>query len=183
MATIGFKDVFMAEVTEGIGGLPDTYGDPERLAKGITAELTVNAAEAALYADDSVDEFVREFSDGELKIGVNDLASTVTAKLLGQTAGTDGVIYASGDDDPPYFAIGFSARKTKGLVRYVWLYKVKFSVPGEKFITKGDKIEFSTPEITGKVIMRPDGKWKADYVGAPDSPVAVGWFTEVVEPT
>lgn len=181
MATIGLRDLYRAPITTGSDG-KETYGTPVKMAKAISAELTVEAAEAILYADDGADEVVKEFVKGEIKLGVNDLLPADLAALLGQTQDSDNVVYASGDDEAPYFAIGFRARKAGGTYKYIWLYKVKFSVPDETYNTKGDGIEFSTPEIVGQFVKRDDGLWKAEHVSEPSNDVAKAWFTAVREP-
>jgi len=180
MATVGLRDLYRAPITVGVGGA-ETYGTPVRMAKAITCDMSVETAEAILYADDGVDEVVREFVSGELKLNVNDLLPSDLAAILGQTQDSDGAVYAGEDDDPPYFAIGFRAKKTGGKYKYLWLYKVKFSIPNEKFQTKGDKLEFVTPEITGKFIKRPDGNWKVEHVAEPTDTAALAWFTTVRE--
>jgi phi13 family phage major tail protein len=180
MATIGLRDLYGAPITTSNTGA-EIYGTPFRLAKAISAELSVEVAEAILYADDSIDEVAREFTKGELKLNVSDFLPEHTAMLLGQTQDADGVLFAGENDEPPYLAIGFRAKKTGGLYRYLWLYKVQFAIPGEKYETKADGISFSTPEITGTIVKRDDGLWKADYVGPPESAVAQGWFTGVRE--
>jgi phi13 family phage major tail protein len=180
MATIGLRDLFFAPITANEQGA-ETYGTPVRLAKAISVDLSVEVAEAVLYADDGIDEVVKEFTSGELKLNVNDLTQPHTALLLGQTQDADGVLFAGEDDDPPNVAIGFRAKKTGGVYRYVWLYKVKFAIPNEKYETKKESIEFSTPEITGKITKRPDGLWKSDYVGEPASEAAADWFAAVRE--
>ena len=78
-------------------------------------------------------------------------------------------------------AIGFRARKASGDYKYIWLYKVKFAVPSENYATKGDSIEFATPEIVGTIMKRPDGKWKAEHVAKPTESAAQSWFTKVRE--
>lgn len=181
MATIGLRDLYRAPITVGEGG-KEEYGTPVRMAKAISAELSVETAEATLYADDGACEVVKEFVKGELKLGVNDLRPEDLSALLGQTQDADDVVYASDTDEAPYFAIGFRARKTGGEYKYIWLYKVKFAVPEEKYNTKGDGIEFSTPEITGQFVKRQDGLWKAEHVAAPDNAVAADWFKTVREP-
>jgi len=181
MATIGLRDLFRAPITEDEQG-NIVYGPPVRMAKAITADLSVEVAEAILYADDGVDEIEKEFVSGTLKLNINDLPPTEQAAILGQTMGDDGVVYAGEDDDPPYQAIGFRAKKSRGFYKYVWLYKVKFSIPNEKYQTKGDKLEFITPEIEGKFIKRFDGKWKADHVAEPSEEIAKNWFTAVKQP-
>lgn len=182
MATIGLRNLYKARITIGNDGT-ETYGVPTRLAKAISAEMSIETAEESLYADDGVDAVAKEFVSGEIKLGVNDLLPEDLAELLGQTQDSDDVIYASGDDEAPYFAIGFQAKKADGQYKYIWLYKVKFAVPEESYKTKGKEIEFSTPEITGTFFARPDGKWKAEHVGGGEGDtVAAGWFTEVREP-
>ena len=185
MATIGLRDLYRATVTEttASGVTTTTYGTPVRMAKAISAELSVEVAEAPLYADDAIDEIVKEFVSGEITLNVNDLLPADLAALLGQTQDDDNVVYAADTDEAPYFAIGFRARKAGGTYKYIWLYKVKFSIPDESYTTKGDSIEYTTPEIVGQFIKRPDGLWKAEHVGgeAGDT-VASGWFSTVREP-
>lgn len=62
------------------------------------------------------------------------------------------------------------------------LGQVKFAVPDENYTTKGDSIEFTTPEIVGQFIKRSDGLWKAEHVAEPTNSVATAWFTTVREP-
>lgn len=180
MATIGLRDLYYAPITEEVEG-QEKYGTPVRLAKAISAELSVEVAESILYADDGADEVVREFVSGELTLGVNDLPPAALVALLGQKQDSDKVVYASDEDIAPYVAIGFRARKSSGDYKYIWLYKVKFAVPSESYATKGDSIEFATPEIVGTIMKRPDGKWKAEHVAKPTESAAQSWFTKVRE--
>ena len=61
------------------------------------------------------------------------------------------------------------------------IYLTKENIPSESYQTKGDSIEFTTPEITGQFIKRPDGLWKAEHVALPTETAAQGWFTKVRE--
>ena len=178
---IGLRDLFIAPITVADSGT-ETYGKPQRLAKAIQADLAPQSAEATLYADDAIDAIVKEFSGGNLTLGLNDLTPEKQALILGQTQDADGVVYASGGDEPPYFACAFRARRADGTYRYMWLYKIKFAIPNENHATKGSSITFQTPQIVGSFIKRPDGKWKADWTGSPDDPVALDWFKKVREP-
>lgn len=159
MATIGLRDLYRAPITIGTSGAEE-YGTPVRMAKAISAELSVEVAEAILYADDGADEVVKEFVSGEITLNVNDLLPADLAALLGQKQDTDKVVYGSDSDEAPYTAIGFRAKKAGGTYKYIWLYKVKFAIPDENYTTKGDSIEFTTPEIVGQFIKRSDGLWK-----------------------
>lgn len=191
MATIGLDKPYYAIITEDANG-QETYGTPEVMAKAIQADLTVNNATASLYADDGVDESVDEFTSGTLSLGLNDLASTVAAELLGARVDTNGVLVNSTNDIAPYVAVGFRARKANGNYRYFWLYRVKFGVPATNLATKGESITFQTPTIEGTVMRRnkPDtqGKhpWKTEVTEGDTGVSAAtisGWFSAVYEPT
>lgn len=130
MATIGLRDLYRAPITIGTSGAEE-YGTPVRMAKAISAELSVEVAEAILYADDGADEVVKEFVSGEITLNVNDLLPADLAALLGQKQDTDKVVYGSDSDEAPYTAIGFRAKKAGGTYKYIWLYKVKFAIPDE----------------------------------------------------
>ena len=138
MATIGLRDLYRAPITVEESG-EEKYGTPVRMAKAISAEMSVEVAEAILYADDGADEVVKEFVSGELTLNVNDLLPADLAAILGQTQDDDQVVYAGENDDPPYMAIGFRAKKANGMYKYIWLYKVKFAIPSENYQTKGGR--------------------------------------------
>ena len=96
--TIGLKDLVVAPITEGEDGKV-TYGEVEKMAEVMTADLSVTTAEGILYADDAVSESVKEFVKGALKLGIKDLETRIIAMLLGQTVDKDDVIYGGADDD------------------------------------------------------------------------------------
>ena len=179
--TIGLRDLYYAVCTEADGA--ETYGTPKKMAEVMTADLSVSTAEGNLYADDTLSESVKEFSKGTLKIGAKDLTPEVLAELLGQMVDQNKVVWAGKDDEPPYVAVGFRAHKSNSRFRYVWLLKVKFKIPSEKYESRGESIKFNTPEIEGDFTTRKkDGRWKADFVGMEDSDTAKIWFKEVIEP-
>ena len=90
MATIGLDKLFYAEITEDSDG-SETYGVPASLAKAISADLSVELAEATLYADDGASEIVKEFKSGTLSLGIddigNDAASVLTSDYRQQQRG------------------------------------------------------------------------------------------------
>lgn len=176
--TTGLKDLYFAPITMTDG--QEVWGEPQKLAEAITADLSVNVAEATLYADDALNQSVKEFTNGTIKLGVADLAADVLASVLGQATDAAGITWASGDDVAPYVAVGFRAAKINGIYRYIWLQKVQFKIPSESFETKGESISFKTPEIEGTFMKAiKNGMWKADYTGLPTSAVAASWFTSV----
>lgn len=181
MATIGLKDLYVAKITSADDVAVPTYATPVRLAKAIKVDLSVETAEAALYADDSIDAVEREFVGGEIKLNVNDLSNENLALLLGWETDSDGVLYGSANATAPYFAIGFRAKKPGGKYKYLWIYKAKFAAPAENYETKGNSINFVTPEISAKFMARADGRWKADYTALETDQHAQAWFTKVRE--
>lgn len=191
MATIGFDKLYYAPITEETETGNETYGTPVMLAKAISAELSIELAEATLWADDGIAEIVKEFKSGKLTLSVDDIGKSVAAKLTGAVTDENGVLISSSEDGGEYVAVGFRAKKANGKYRYFWLYRVKFGVPSTSLSTKGDSITFSTPSIEGTVSRRskPAGNdrhpWKAE-VNEDDTGVSAeiieAWYTKVYEP-
>ena len=190
MATIGLDKLYYATITDDENG-EEIYGIPTQLAKAISAELSVELAEATLYADDGAAEIVKEFKNGTISLGVDDIGSTTAAALTGVTVDKNNVVVSNSEDGGNPVAVGFRAKKSNGKYKYYWLYRVKFGIPATNLATKGDSITFSTPTIEGTVLRRnkPDtsGKhpWKAEVTeGDKDVPASVisSWYAEVYEP-
>ena len=191
MATIGLDMLHYAKITEDDEG-NETYDTPEKLAKAISADLSVELAEATLYADDGATEIVKEFKSGTLSLGVDDIGAAVASDLTGATIDQNGVVISASEDGGDPVAIGFRAKKSNGKYKYFWLYRVKFGIPATALATKGDSITFSTPTIEGTILRRNklDGlnkhPWKAEVTEG-DTSVAAGtitnWYKEVYEPS
>jgi len=191
MATIGLDKLYYAPITEAATTGEETYGTPVILAKAISAELSVELAEATLYADDGPSEVIKEFKGGKLALGVDDIGKAAAEMLTGANTDTKGVLISSSEDCGKPVAIGFRAKKGNGKYRYFWLYKVIFAVPSASLATKGDSITFQTPKIEGTVLRRnkADSKgrhpWKAEITegetGA-DAATITAWYTKVYEP-
>jgi len=191
MATIGLDKLFYAKITEGENG-EETYGKPTSMAKAMTADLSVELAEATLYADDGAAEIVKEFKSGTLSLGIDDIGATLASDLTGAVIDKNGVIVSTTEDGGAPVAVGFRAKKANGKYKYYWLYRVIFGIPATNLATKGDGITFSTPTIEGTILRRnkPDAKgkhpWKAEVTEGDTSVAASvisGWYNEVYEPT
>lgn len=189
MATIGLDRLYYAKITETNG--METYGTPNQLAKAIKADLSVDLAEAVLYADDGAAEVVKEFKSGKLSLGIDDIGASAAEDLTGASIDDNGVLISTSEDGGSPVAIGFRAKKANGKYRYFWLYRVKFGIPEANLQTKGDSITFQTPTIEGTVMRRSkldeqgNHPWKAevneDDAGVSTSTIA-SWFSEVYEP-
>ena len=106
MATIGLDKLYYAKITEDASG-NETYGDPQPLAKAMTAELSVELAEATLYADDGAAAVVKEFQSGTLTLGVDDIGVTVAQDLTGATIDGNKVLVSTSEDGGTPVAVGF----------------------------------------------------------------------------
>ena len=190
MATIGLDKLYYAKITEDKDG-NETYATPVPLAKAMTADLSVELAEATLYADDGAAEIVKEFKSGTLSLGIDDLGASIASDLTGATIDSDGVIISTQEDGGAPVAVGFRAKKANGKYKYYWLYRVKFGIPATNLATKGDSITFSTPTIEGTILRRNkvDGAnkhpWKAEATEG-DAKVSAdtiaNWYKNVYEP-
>ena len=190
MATIGLDNLYYSKITEDIDGT-ETYAAPVKLAKAINADISIELAEAILYADDGAAVVVKEFKNGNLSLGIDDLGSTAAGDLTGAKIDDNKVLISTSEDGGTPVAIGFRAKKANGKYRYFWLYKVKFGIPATNLQTKGDSITFQTPTIEGTVMRRnkvddnDNHPWKAE-VNEDDTGVIAttitGWFTSVYEP-
>ena len=191
MATIGLDKLFYAKITEDKDG-NETYATPVQLAKAMTADLSVELAEATLYADDGASEIVKEFKSGPLSLGVDDLGGSVASDLTGAVIDSNGVVISTAEEGGDPVAVGFRAKKSNGKYRYFWLYRVKFGIPATALATKGDSITFNTPTIEGTILRRNkvDGKgkhpWKAEVTEGDTAVTAAtitNWYKEVYEPS
>lgn len=191
MATIGLDKLYYAKITEDADG-NESYATPVQLAKAMTADLSVELAEATIYADDGASEIVKEFKSGTLSLGVDDLGGSVASDLTGAVIDNNGVVISTAEDGGTPVAIGFRAKKSNGKYRYFWLYRVKFGIPATALATKGDSITFNTPTIEGTILRRNkvDGKgkhpWKAEATEGDTAVTAAtitNWYKEVYEPS
>ena len=191
MATIGLDRLYYAKITEDEIG-EETYAAPVPLAKAISADMSVELAEAILYADDGAAEIVKEFKNGTLSLGIDDIGVSAASDLTGATIDDNHVLISTSEDGGTPVAVGFRAKKANGKYRDYWLYKVKFGIPATNLATKGDSITFSTPTIEGTIMRRNklDAKgrhpWKAEVTEG-DADVAAdtitNWYKTVYEPS
>lgn len=190
MATIGLDKLYYAKITEDANG-DETYATPVPLAKAMKADLSVELAEATLYADDGPAEIVKEFKSGTLSLGIDDIGKTAAEDLTGAKLDDNGVVVSGGEDIGTPVAVGFRAKKANGKFRYFWLYRVVFGMPATNLQTKGDSISFQTPTIEGTVLRRNklDGlgnhPWKAEVTEGDAgvlASVVTNWYSQVYEP-
>jgi phi13 family phage major tail protein len=180
MPKIGLKYPVAAKLNET--STPNTYSSGMIIGEAITAGISVELARALLYADDKASESVAEFSSGTLTLNTNDLEYSVQSMLLGHTVTTDedGTehLTANTADAAANVGVGFYGRVIrKGVYKFraIWLYKVKFGEPNDDNNTKGESIEFGTPEIEGTVTANSIGNWKEEILATTETK-AIEWL-------
>lgn len=179
MATIGVSKPKYAiynynETTKKI-----TYTDGGSAGKAIEVDVTINTSEDNnLYADNGIAETDRQFTDGTLTEGTDDLSQAVSKAMLGAKevdleeipgiTDTD-VKELVFDDDmmAPYMGRGFIIKKQVNNVvkwRAVVFTKTMANIPDDAATTQGESIEWQTPSIVS-AILRDDSEkhtWKRE---------------------
>ena len=161
MAFIGMRYPVVALITAETAGAEPTYGTSGSgmvLGKAISGNLTINRNNNPLYADDTVAEDDNGITSMDIEVGVDDLTDEVRAYVLGEltVAGSqtsDPTVYYNTDGSANYVGFGYiRVRRKSGVTSYqaVWMYKVLFSETSENSQTKGERIEWQTPTLTGR---------------------------------
>ena len=157
MPKIGLLKPIFAKIASEPENAAIEYNAGKVFAHAMSAGVAYTKNDAALYADDTIQENDNSVTGAEITLGVDDIADADQVDLLGMaktgTAGNDE--YEVTSDSAPYVGVGFvQVRKKNSIVSYVanWFHKVQFSLPDENTNTKGEKIEWQTPTIKGKAI-------------------------------
>ena len=167
MAQIGLTNLWYGLLTEAEDGTP-SYGGAKSFGKAVSAKVDVSTNDATLYADDALAESDNSFQSAKVTLGVADDDMTIFAEILGhKVAESGGEMVRSAEDAAPWVGLGPVVTKMVG-GKYVYkgefIYKVKFSEPSQEDSTKGESVDFSTPEIEGTAATLANGDWSAAQV-------------------
>lgn len=158
MALIGLRTSIFAPITSEPTNAMPVYGPAVTGHERLTSmKLSWTKNDSKLYADDTVAESDNSVSSGELEMGMDDLSAEFQKSALGvQEAGETGNTYLE-DTDAVGTPGGYGYIQVKvyrGVRKYIanWIYKVQFGQSDEETQTKGEKLEFGTPTVTGTVM-------------------------------
>lgn len=184
MPLVGLKNINVAKITKD-DATGTTYEAVRRIALAVQADIKPSMSTESFYADDQIAETVNQLGDIAVDLELGHLSTEDQAFLLGSKVNSEGVLEFSATDQAPYVALGFESEKSNGAIRYVWLYKGKFSLPETSNKTKGDKPDFQTEKISGVFSPRQsDGKWKVQ-VDSDDKSIGenviANWFKNVYQ--
>lgn len=188
MAKIGLTNIWWAKLTEAEDGAP-TYDGAKTFGKAVSCKVSVTNNDATLYAEDALAESDKSFNSASVTLGVADDDDTIFAPILGHTV-NDGVsgkgeMVRNANDVAPYIGLGRVITKmVNGALKYKgeFLYKVKFSEPSQEDQTKGEKVDFKTPEIEGSAAQLVNGNWSAAQT-FDTKEAAVSWVKDKLKAT
>lgn len=166
MAKIGLNNLWYSHLTEAQDGTP-SYDGAKSFGKAVSANVSISNNSAALYADDVLAESDTSFQNGTVTLGVDDDREATFADILGHSITDEGNVTRNANDTAPWVGLGRIVVKMVNNVRSYKteiLYKVKFSEPSQEDQTKGESVEFSTPEIEGTIATLANGDWSDSQV-------------------
>lgn len=177
MAQIGLTNLWYGLLTEAEDGTP-SYAGAKSFGKAVSAKVDVSTNDATLYADDALAESDNSFQSAKVTLGVADDDMTIFAEILGhKVAESGGEMVRSAEDAAPWVGLGRVVTKMvngKYVYKGEFLYKVRFAEPSQEDNTKGESVDFSTPEIEGTAATLANGDWSAAQVFDTKS-AAVEW--------
>ena len=155
MAAVGMKYITFAPITSEPNQAAIVYGTGVIAQHAISGAVTYNYDESSLYGDDMLAEYYKGMIGYDLTLGMTELANNVATMLGIETAVTDSgsTVYKMVADNQTAVGCGFvQTQIVNGVHKYVgyWFHKVPFALNDENAQTKGETIEWQTPELTGK---------------------------------
>lgn len=144
------------------------YGKPMNLGPLVAVTDTINVVEAENHGDDELQEYASEFQKLTVDVEITELPQEVAAVLYGAEIGADGGDLELGNgDDAPWGGLAFYTSKQtnvggvqKKFFEGVYYPKLKASVQGATYNTKGQSITFANGKVhfTGTTCAK--GKYK-----------------------
>lgn len=198
MAKIGLSKPYFAKYSNT--GTTVTYTGGRLIGKAVSLSIEVeNADDNILYADNGPAESANTFSGGTVSLTTDDLLPDVLLDVLDveeeditlediQTATPKWYNWGDGQNTP-YGGLGAIAMvQNDGVVGYqaVVLPKIKFNNPSDTFQTKGETVEWGTPELTASVLRDDTEKhnWKkisSIMQSEADAEAAIKQFLQIAE--
>lgn len=158
MADIGLRYAAFARVASHTEGSAITYGTGREVGMMISANVAITRNSNRLYANDVVAEEDNSISEAQITINTDDLTLDNESFMLGTTKVTaDNVSHYQDTDEPaPLGGFGYVRVRSKtdqetGVTSrsYIatWWYKVRARIEAEAAQTKGQNLEWTTPNI------------------------------------
>lgn len=174
MARIGLSKPYFAKYNHD--GQKVTYTGGALMGKAVQMDIELEGADDnVLNADNGPAESANTFAGGTCKLTTDELMPDVLLDVLGvvektienaniKTEGAKWYIW-NDKQETPYLGVGaivMIQKNNKTKYQAVMLNKLQFTNPNDSFKTKGETVEWGTPEITGNILRddTDDHNWK-----------------------
>lgn len=171
---------------EPAGALPK-YGTPINLGALNKVTDSPSFNEAKGYGDNALKVHVVEFKEAGIDVEVNELANTAASAIFGAKLDDEDAqdLHFGSEDNPPYGGLGFYISKMlEGNVKvYQGIYypKVKASMQGEEYSTKGESITLANSKIHFLASACNSGDWQIKSKDFPTETEATDWVNEKIK--
>lgn len=164
MARIGLSKPYFAKYS--YTGAKVAYSGCALMGKAVKMDIELEGADDnILYADNGAAESANTFAGGTCKLTTDELSPEVMLEVLGvaeknienasiQTENPKWYIWNDAQETP-YVGVGAVVMvQREGKLKYqaILLPKLQFINPNDSFKTKGETVEWGTPEITGNIL-------------------------------
>lgn len=161
MPQFDLKGIKIAEYQLGANNAV-TYANKRTIGDAMGVNMELRFAEARLYAEGRLAEYVREITGGTLSIAEKYIPAAAQKILFGardktRTVAAESVtgLVVGSDDSGKYVGVaGYAPDMVDTVKKYYCFHfrKAKFGRPSMSFQTKGESIQFATPTTTGELM-------------------------------
>lgn len=141
------------------------YGNPINLGALQKATDSPSYNEAKIYGDDALDEYVSEFKECPIDVEITELSNAVASAVTGAQIDSSGDkdLHFNSSDEAPYGGMAFFVKKMvhkKVVYQGIYYPKLKATMQGEEFNTKGDSITLAGGKLHFLASTCAKGDWK-----------------------
>lgn len=166
MPKFDLKGIKIAEYELGANNAV-SYANAQTIGDAMGVNMELRFAEARLYAEGRLAEYVREVTGGTLSIAEKYIPAAAQKVLFGSREKTRSITPSGGtaksitglvtgsDDSPKYVGVAGYAPDMIDTEKKFYCFhfrKAKFGLPSMAFTTKGETIQFATPTATGELM-------------------------------
>jgi len=128
----------------------------------VSANLTVNLATGEQYADDSLAEFLSEFSSGSIAMETDDITDDIASIIYGAKVNNGVVTYNKNDNAPRGCLAYYKALMRHGKRSFKGYYypQVSAVLGNDNAQTRGSSITFNAVSTTFTVFADENGAWR-----------------------
>lgn len=133
----GISDVVIAELTKDSDGTLE-YGAVEHLCGVSKLSKSTESSQETKYYDNLAALTITSEGVDTVTLDTSAIDLETLAKISGRKFDKVNKAIIESEPEVKYFALGYKTQDTSGHARYVWRYKVQFTIPEEEYNTKSD---------------------------------------------